>query len=298
MVNSAQFFKNITFAIFNFHAVPLKQFLTGTEDSLEVSVRLKKINRLTLYFVGEKNAAISLELDDGESVSQPEILTFTADPETIETGQNTELSWEVENADSISIDNGIGTVDATGSTTVSPTESLTYTLTANGDGKEVSASVSVTVNIPAPTVSISVSPKSIANGKSATLSWSSENASSCNISPDIGDVALNGSLEVSPQTSTTYIISAQGLNTDIVTASADLTVSGPPELSVSSELISISKGESAQLSWTVKDAELIHIDQGIGQVFGTTAEVAPDNTAIYAITATNSHGTISKTVTV
>nr|WP_321402208.1 RHS repeat-associated core domain-containing protein [uncultured Desulfobacter sp.] len=286
------------FAIFNFQVIPLKQFLTDVGETLEISAKLKKTNRLTLYFVGKKNAAISLELDDGTSASQPEILSFTADPETIETGQSTELSWEVENAETISIDNGIGTVDASGSMTVSPTQALTYTLTAHGDGQEVSASVSVTVNIPAPTVSISVSPESITNGNAAILSWSSSHTSSCTISPDIGDVALNGSTEVSPKTSTTYMISAQGLNGDTITASADLSVSGSPELSVSNELIPIPKGESAQLAWTVEDAELVHIDQGVGKVSGTTALVTPDNTTIYTITATNSYGTTSKTVTV
>ncbi|HEX6804017.1 MAG TPA: peptidoglycan-associated lipoprotein Pal [Terriglobales bacterium] len=76
--------------------------------------------------------------------------SLTASPETIDKGQSSTLTWQTTNATDISIDNGIGAVQATGSRQVSPTESTTYTLTAKGDGGTQSATARVTVNAPPP----------------------------------------------------------------------------------------------------------------------------------------------------
>lgn len=62
---------------------------------------------------------------------QPPSVSFTANPVTIQSGDNSTLSWNVSNADSIYIDNGIGAVAASGSMVVSPLENTIYTLTAS-----------------------------------------------------------------------------------------------------------------------------------------------------------------------
>jgi hypothetical protein len=65
-------------------------------------------------------------------------VTFTATPATIVVGRSSTLAWSVSNAASIAIDQGIGTVAANGSTTVSPATTTTYTLTAtNAEGSTV-----------------------------------------------------------------------------------------------------------------------------------------------------------------
>jgi len=68
--------------------------------------------------------------------------------------------------------------------------------------------VTVTVPVP-PTATISVSPGSIAQGQTATLSWSSTNATGCTIS-SIGAVGPSGSTTVSPSQPTTYTGSCTG----------------------------------------------------------------------------------------
>ncbi|MDE0859090.1 MAG: lamin tail domain-containing protein [Akkermansiaceae bacterium] len=56
---------------------------------------------------------------------------------------------------------------------------------------------------------------------------------------------------------------------------------------------------SAELSWTVSNVDTITIDQGIGAVALTGQQtIMPAITATYVLTATNSSGTISKSVTV
>lgn len=78
------------------------------------------------------------------------INTFTAEPATIERGQSATLSWNVANATDISIDQGLGTVNATGTRTVFPSNSTTYTLTARSPAGMDMRSVTVNVSTPAP----------------------------------------------------------------------------------------------------------------------------------------------------
>jgi len=80
------------------------------------------------------------------------IESFTADPETIDEGDSSTLSWGlVSDADSVEIDQGIGGVGTPDSTVVSPATTTTYTMTAVGPGGTTTASVTVTVNPAAPT---------------------------------------------------------------------------------------------------------------------------------------------------
>ena len=79
----------------------------------------------------------------------PTVAQFTAEPTSIQRGQTSTLRWEVTgNVTSVSINQGVGTVQSTGSSRVSPSDSTTYTLTATGPGG--SATQSATVNVSAP----------------------------------------------------------------------------------------------------------------------------------------------------
>ncbi len=77
-------------------------------------------------------------------------VTLTAEPTTIEKGQSSTLSWTSEHATSLDIAPTVGSVQAQGSTTVSPDESTTYTITATGPGGTATASARVTVTTPPP----------------------------------------------------------------------------------------------------------------------------------------------------
>jgi peptidoglycan-associated lipoprotein len=80
----------------------------------------------------------------------PRIDTFAAEPATLERGQSSTLRWTVANATNMSIDQGIGAIQANGSRQVTPGNSTTYTLTASGAGGTDTRSVTVTVNAPPP----------------------------------------------------------------------------------------------------------------------------------------------------
>jgi peptidoglycan-associated lipoprotein len=75
--------------------------------------------------------------------------SLTANPNTIDKGQSTTLTWQTSNATDVSID-GVGAVQASGSQQVTPSDSTTYTLTAKGAGGTQQATARVTVTQPPP----------------------------------------------------------------------------------------------------------------------------------------------------
>jgi peptidoglycan-associated lipoprotein len=81
----------------------------------------------------------------------PTVAQFTAEPTSIQRGQTSTLRWEVSgNVTSVSINQGIGTVQSTGNSRVNPSDSTTYTLTATGPGGSTTASATVNVSAPPP----------------------------------------------------------------------------------------------------------------------------------------------------
>ena len=72
-------------------------------------------------------------------------VTIRANPTSIERGQSTTITWEAINAAEVVIDNGIGTVEASGSRTVRPLESTTYRIQAKNNVAIASAEVRVTI---------------------------------------------------------------------------------------------------------------------------------------------------------
>jgi peptidoglycan-associated lipoprotein len=77
-------------------------------------------------------------------------VTLQANPTSINKGESSTLSWNSTDATQLSIDPGIGAVNAEGSSKVTPTDSTTYTITATGPGGSASATATVSVNAPPP----------------------------------------------------------------------------------------------------------------------------------------------------
>jgi len=68
----------------------------------------------------------------------------------VEKGRSVTLSWTSENATDLDLQPGVGKVQATGSTNVTPPDSTTYTLSVTGPGGTNTATARVTVTIPPP----------------------------------------------------------------------------------------------------------------------------------------------------
>lgn len=75
-------------------------------------------------------------------------VTLRVLPAAIEKGQASTLSWDSTNAGGVTIDNGIGTVEASGSREIRPSASTTYMVRATGPGGTAVAEARVTVTSP------------------------------------------------------------------------------------------------------------------------------------------------------
>jgi peptidoglycan-associated lipoprotein len=74
--------------------------------------------------------------------------TISADRNSINKGESAKLTWSTTDATNVSIAPEVGAVTPQGSTTVTPSDSTTYTLTATGAGGSADSSVRVSVRIP------------------------------------------------------------------------------------------------------------------------------------------------------
>lgn len=89
------------------------------------------------------------------------IQRFSASPVTIQPGSSATLEWEVDGADAVSIDNGIGAVQPKGSRQVLPGSTTTYSMTAQSGASAIIASTQVVVQgSPAATPTPSSTPSS------------------------------------------------------------------------------------------------------------------------------------------
>ncbi|MEW6777548.1 MAG: hypothetical protein AB1405_14720, partial [Bdellovibrionota bacterium] len=148
-----------------------------------------------------------MDCETGEPANV-KILKFKADPKTIDQGESTTLIWSTQVADGCSI-GGIGPVPVNGNQIVSPAVTTTYGLTCEGQGPDAKAYAMVEVEAKVAISFFNASSNSIEESESATLSWSSENATACSIN-GVGEVAASGTADVSPAVTTTYTLICQG----------------------------------------------------------------------------------------
>ena len=83
------------------------------------------------------------------AASRPTV-TLQASPTSINKGESVTLSWNSTDATQLTIAPEVGAVTAQGSTKVTPSDSTTYTITANGPGGSATATAAVSVAAPPP----------------------------------------------------------------------------------------------------------------------------------------------------
>lgn len=164
-------------------------------------------------------------------------------PSTVNVGKSASLQWDVTGADSVTLDQGIGDVQAAGTLVVTPFTTTSYTLTATSSCCAVSKTATLTVgnpypygypygypqgypdsylntypygnyynglggNLGRPYIDIFTgAPGVIHAGQPAVLQWYVTGATSVSIT-GIGNVSSSGSIGISPMSTTTYVLTA------------------------------------------------------------------------------------------
>jgi len=265
---------------------------------------------------GNSTATATLAVSTSKA---PIITVYSASPASIIAGETSTLTWDIIGAKSINISQSIGGVASKGTTVVTPSETTVYTLIAANDYSSVTESVTVNVDTsnvtnkektaitkdPPEISAFSASPSSITLGDNVTLTWTVKGARTVSISPDVGNVPSSGWTMVIPTAATTTYTLTASNTFGLKTAEADVTVAtvadgtAPIIRSFSASPNSISEGGTSNLSWDIKGATLLTIDQGIGIPASRYSQpVSPSVTTTYKLTAINSSGSDNATVTV
>ncbi|MGE5298112.1 MAG: fibronectin type III domain-containing protein, partial [Acidobacteriaceae bacterium] len=90
----------------------------------------------------------SVQLTVNSAPALPVISSFAVSPNSIIEGSSSTLSWSVSGASSVAIDQGIGTVSSSGTTTVTPGQTTVYKITASNSAGSSIASAQLSVNAP------------------------------------------------------------------------------------------------------------------------------------------------------
>ncbi len=236
----------------------------------------------------------------------PTISSFYASPVNVASGSSSTLHWDVDNATDVSISPAVGTVTAEGSQAELVTSTTTYQLTAINIYGTVTAQATVKVNASTGLPVISsfyTSPATVPSGQSTVLSWTVTNAITVSIDQGIGTVSASGSRTITPAATTTYTITAtngQGLVTAPATVTVTTTSGTPPNiLSFTASQYNISAGTTIQLHWEITGATSISMEPEIeGLSTWGYQDVTPTETTTYRLTAFNSAGSDTETVTV
>ncbi|HEX7332134.1 MAG TPA: hypothetical protein VF290_11590 [Pyrinomonadaceae bacterium] len=247
-------------------------------------------------------------------VSPPKIASFSVSPSAIPANGQVQLCYEVENADSVRIDPNIGERKPASKEclSVTPTETLTYTLTAfAADGQSTSRQITLNVEpAPPPQVEIVRFEVRRQNGPGGPadvqfrLCYELRNAAHAVIDNNGGNVVLNrpNCQQITPQQTTTYTLSATGQDGRTVTrqATADATkppVPRPQILSFTASPERVVDDGTSQLCFRLKDASNAQLDPG-ARTFADTQDqcvtVRPLQTTTYTLKAFNSEGAETK----
>ena len=242
--------------------------------------------------------------------SLPKIHYFTANPSPIGEGDPTRLEWLVANADSVSIDNGVGEgLDSAGGKTVTLNRTTTFTLTATNDFGSRKAEITVEV-MEKPSVqwfTTDVSEDDPAYpGQDVRLNWCLEAAQTATLMAD-GDPGStveidpeHGTLAVNPQETTLYTLTAVN---SVGEATAELEVvvnQAPSVIAFAAAPEKLIAGEQTEFSWQVEGADSLEITPGLGTINPKKTSVAyiPNASGEFTLTATNEAGSDSATVSV
>ena len=79
------------------------------------------------------------------ATAPPSVSLFSVSPQTVSSGWACQLKWNVNGAATVTLNNGIGSIGASGSVCVTPTKTTTYTLTATNAKGTVTQSATVIV---------------------------------------------------------------------------------------------------------------------------------------------------------
>lgn len=239
---------------------------------------------------------------------------FTANDYDINEGESTVLNWSTTDAETVTIDQGVGTVSEDGTISVSPNKDTKYTLTArNGDAVDTcDLTIAVDEDDDDDTNprcdAFTVSDGSVRRGSTVTLNWNTSYADDVSIDQGVGTVPVDGSREVTVNSDTVYTLTARdGSKSNTCEVRVDVQSSGgggggsskkTPRCVFSITDNQLYKGQSAVLSWDNEYTDRLVLKEGNKTLADTKKDkdvdedkdkmtVSPDKTTTYTLDVYN-----------
>ncbi len=287
--------------------------------SLSVNVQ-QTVTYILTATKGNKSTQCVQTITVATQTAAPSCDSFTASPNVLTAAGDVVFTWNTSNADSVSINNGVGAVAVDGSTSKNVTSDTTFVLTATKGNQSATCNVFVDIN-PSETPKLScdafsISPSSVSKGNTATMTWNTTNADSVTIDNSIGTVTPDGTQSITVNENKTYVLTAKrGSETVSCNASVSVETGGgggggggggsnkPVCSAFTASKKTISAGDSVKLSWKTRRGSELKI--GPNDVYETTNDdktdegsvtVKPTKTTKYTLTV--SKGSRKDTCTV
>ena len=186
----------------------------------------------------------------------PRIVSFLAEPGTIDAGGASTLGWSTEDAVGCVASGGWGgSRPASGTASVTPVATTTYSLecqNAQGDSTSASTVVVVRGTPPgAPSIAhFSATPASIRRGESASLNWQADNAAQCTASGGwSGARPTQGSEPVSPSATTAYALVCANSAGQTASATVNLAVEATNSLPQVGGVTASATSQGVRVGW-------------------------------------------------
>jgi hypothetical protein len=245
----------------------------------------------------------------GGGASGPSI-SFSANPTTVDAGDNSTLTWNASNATSCTASGGwSGNKATSGSQSVGPINATTsYVLTCTNGSASSSSSLTVTVAAPpppAPTVTLNANPTSVQSGGSSQLTWSSTNANSCTASGGwSGSRNTSGNATINNITAnTTFTLQCTGAGGSAQRSVTVQVMGAPPAptVTLSANPTTVNAGSSATLNWSSTNANSCTASggwTGTKATSGNQSTGALNATTMFVLACTGAGGSAQQSVTV
>lgn len=209
------------------------------------------------------SVVVGFRVSDNNNNDITPTVDISANPSSIDRGEQSRLTWNSTNADSCHASGGwSGNKSLDGSQYVYPNQTRTYTIVCENGSRTAEDSVTIYVddnNNNNLSVDLYASPTSINRDGSSVLYWSSSDADYCTASGGwSGSRSTDGSLRVYPNQTTTYYITCYN-NGEQKSDGATVYVDDYNNYNLSVDLKSnpqtVNRGSASLLSWTSYSAD-------------------------------------------
>ena len=262
-------------------------------DLQKLSNSIKSLTRILNSFLSENNY---LNLTSFENyLKAPKIINFGSNEKEVLKGKAIELSWNIENYDKISINNGVGNVTGKHSLSVSPTNTTTYKLIAENAFDKTENELTVTV-LPLPNIKEFRSKlQKIEFGKETQIVWDIENVEKVELHwrGNYEIIPNKGDKPISPSEHTNYKLIVTALD-GITKEEREITVQVFKKVVIKSffsDLDFVVESLPIKLSWEIDNASSVTLSSNIQSDIDVTGkseiEIIPKRSAIFSLKAKN-----------